>query len=336
MRSVFSKTLMMIVSGMRAKYFLSLVTSLCFVCGIFAIEVLECGLGKSEYEGFVFGGQPAAKGAWPWLVALIHRKHEKFFCGGSLISAKHVLSGKVAIRENIFHLVTNSNSAAHCFQGKGNPEVLSPFLVKALVGKHNLSIENEAGSKGHLVRDIVIHHEWKYDQEKYIADIAILELHDAADLNTFVRTVCLPQQSHNSVTGTGMVVGWGKSEYSNGPNEATPLELQEPAIDDGTCYTTFYKLAIYSSSPQMFCGGFANQRKAACTGDSGGGFYFPEGRIWTVRGIVSGGLKTVYGCEVNAYTLYTKIAIFRDWITNVMNSTIDWLKVDFRCEFLDG
>jgi Trypsin len=51
-----------------------------------------CGSRRSV-TGTVFGGNEVKKNSWPWLVALFNRKNEKFFCAGSLISKRHVLSG---------------------------------------------------------------------------------------------------------------------------------------------------------------------------------------------------------------------------------------------------
>lgn len=77
---------------MGNKVFLSLVFS-CFVC---AIEAQQCGYGKSSFSAFAVGGGDSKKGNWPWIVALIHIESKQFFCGGSLVSAKHVLSGEIA------------------------------------------------------------------------------------------------------------------------------------------------------------------------------------------------------------------------------------------------
>lgn len=60
-----------------------------------------CGQGRSEYNGEIVGGTQTTKGDWPWLVALTHGENDDFFCGGSLISAKHVLSGKVVTHKFI-------------------------------------------------------------------------------------------------------------------------------------------------------------------------------------------------------------------------------------------
>lgn len=88
-------------SGMSPKYFLSLVILLCLVSVILATNSQKCGIIETELAG---PGSVTAAGKWPWLVALFQIKSiriYKFFCVGSLISAKHVLSGKVANRENI-------------------------------------------------------------------------------------------------------------------------------------------------------------------------------------------------------------------------------------------
>jgi secreted trypsin-like serine protease len=53
----------------------------------------ECGVVKYTSE-LIYGGQYAKKGAWPWLVALHDSKTDEFFCGSTLVSPKHVLTGK--------------------------------------------------------------------------------------------------------------------------------------------------------------------------------------------------------------------------------------------------
>lgn len=200
--------------------------------------------------------------------------------------------------------------------------------MEAFLGKYNLSDENETGSSSHSISKIIIHPDWRYIEEKFDADIAILKLDNAAYFDTFARPVCLPEQSNNAITSTGLVAGWGKTENSESFNEFTPFEVPVPVIDDAVCYTTVPKLGRYSS-PRMFCGGFVNQGKAVCKGDSGGGFFTRDERsIWTLRGIVSGGLQTASGgCEVNAYSLYTNVAKFRNWITEIMQR----VKVVFSC-----
>lgn len=54
-------------------------------------------------SGLVLGGKRTDRGQWPFLVALRHIIHKRFFCGGSLISSKHVLTGLLLISK-YFHV----------------------------------------------------------------------------------------------------------------------------------------------------------------------------------------------------------------------------------------
>lgn len=55
----------------------------------------ECGKQKSA-NAFVFGGSAVSVGDHPWIVPLIRKYNDKFFCGSNLISRQHVLTGKRA------------------------------------------------------------------------------------------------------------------------------------------------------------------------------------------------------------------------------------------------
>lgn len=52
-----------------------------------------CGTRIGKF-GMMFGGNQTQKGEWPWIVAFFFQPGDRFFCGGSLISIKHVLSGE--------------------------------------------------------------------------------------------------------------------------------------------------------------------------------------------------------------------------------------------------
>lgn len=55
--------------------------------------VRSCGKVKFA-SGMVIGGSKIRRGQWPFLVALHHLEDKTFFCGGSLISTRHVLTGE--------------------------------------------------------------------------------------------------------------------------------------------------------------------------------------------------------------------------------------------------
>lgn len=48
-------------------------------------------------KGFVINGTQFERGSYPWMVALMYKKDfqpPKYFCGGSLISSTHVVTGE--------------------------------------------------------------------------------------------------------------------------------------------------------------------------------------------------------------------------------------------------
>ena len=49
----------------------------------------------------VGGGPLDDRTKWPWLVAFTHNEENEYFCGGSLISKRHVLAGEKNISYQI-------------------------------------------------------------------------------------------------------------------------------------------------------------------------------------------------------------------------------------------
>lgn len=76
---------------MRLREILIILLAISGVCvGRASRKVPQCGK-RSVFDGNIFGGDHTEVNAWPWLVALRH--NDVFFCAGSLVSTKHVVSG---------------------------------------------------------------------------------------------------------------------------------------------------------------------------------------------------------------------------------------------------
>lgn len=62
------------------------------------ISTIDCGTITAKLESRMSGGEKTDRGQWPFLAALFTVKEEEndFYCGGSLISPRHVLTGIVA------------------------------------------------------------------------------------------------------------------------------------------------------------------------------------------------------------------------------------------------
>lgn len=206
--------------------------------------------------------------------------------------------------------------------------------VLCKLGRHDLSDAYEDGAQNYLVSDIVVHPSWNFTSAKYDSDIAIIVLLDLVEFNDYIQTICLPTPNYNEVSGMGLVVGWGKSEHSEGQNyDPTPSKVEVPAVNSSYCYSTYPKLAQHAAV-SVFCGGYEDKGKAPCMGDSGGGFYIKTKDVWNVRGIVSGSLSdNVLGCDINKFQFYTNVARYIEWITKVMEKTLElvWKYVKIEC-----
>uniref|UniRef100_A0A670K6Q8 Peptidase S1 domain-containing protein n=1 Tax=Podarcis muralis TaxID=64176 RepID=A0A670K6Q8_PODMU len=83
------------------------------------------------------------------------------------------------------------------------------------------------------------------------------------------------------------------------PSPQTLQKLQVPIIDSKTC-SALYRTNIADGpiprviKDDMICAGFAEGRKDACKGDSGGPMVCPVGQSWVLAGIVSWG----EGCAI--------------------------------------
>ncbi|CRK96186.1 CLUMA_CG009615, isoform A [Clunio marinus] len=293
------------------------------ICLVLSFLVIEESFGQCGQQKIlvnrIFGGDSTQPGEYPWLVAFYERRSNTFFCAGSLISQKHILS------------------AAHCFQNKREINKLPPEFVEAHLGKFNLSVQNESNSKKYLIWELILHPDWDFNHEKFDADLSIAVTKQSIQFSNYIRPVCLPSLSYDEINGIGSVVGWGKSsEYEL--HAIVPSKLNLPAINASHCYTKFPELAAFSSN-RAFCGGFENEGRSPCLGDSGGGFYFDVNDIWIIRGVISASsFDPITGCDVNKFSIYTNIPRFVDWITTTMSDTkeIKWIDWMFTCKRFDN
>ncbi|CAG0887677.1 unnamed protein product [Darwinula stevensoni] len=142
-----------------------------------------CGLIKKKgasAQRLVRGGKKAAPEAWPWQAAIYDNNAQvkDIICGGALIGSQWVLT------------------AAHCVvDGDDTIAVrdVNDFFV--YLGKHhrNMSMDDEVVQKM-KVTQIMVHDNYTGLE----SDIALMKLHDSANITKWVQLICLPSNDELS------------------------------------------------------------------------------------------------------------------------------------------
>lgn len=214
----------------------------------------------------------------PWIASL--QRNNKHVCGASVVSQSAVIT------------------AAHC---------LLYIRTKSQLSIRMGSVHLYKGGMHLKVTKYMQHPNYNFLNSSN--DIAIVYFNLPSDITSMtLATVKLPVDLSNLTIGTvTSVFGWG----ATGENFPAVFQLRSvdvPIVSTEDCSRS-YENRIGAS---MICAGYLEGNKDACQGDSGGPL-MADGN--TLVGIVSFG----EGCARPAkYGVYTKVALFTNWIKQLI------------------
>lgn len=172
---------------------------------------VTCG-SVSYSSGLVIGGNETEPGQWPFLVSLHHLRERYFFCGGSLITSQHVLTGDCAN----FKLVSliwlrTMFTAAHCIQYKNQRFLLTARELIVFLGRYKLGDSGDPNAVNSTVDKIHVHPDWNFSSESWDADLALLVLPKSVKFTSYIQPVCLPADDNVEDYNEGTVVSKRKT-----------------------------------------------------------------------------------------------------------------------------
>lgn len=210
------------------------------------VDPNDCG--QQEYtSGRIVGGIEAPNGNWPWMAAIfLHGpKRTEFWCGGSLIGTKYILT------------------AAHCTRdSKQRPFAARQFTVR--LGDIDLSTDSEPSAPVTFkVKEVRAHPQ--FSRVGFYNDIAILVLEQPVRKSKYVIPVCLPQPALTTkerLSGRrATVIGFGTTYYG-GKESPNLRQANLPIWRNEDCNRAYFQ----PITDNFLCAGYSEGNVDACQG----------------------------------------------------------------------
>ncbi|EFA04565.1 brachyurin [Tribolium castaneum] len=251
-------------------------------CVVFSLQT------QPHKDGRIIGGNVARAGQFPFAAAItVKTRDSKFFCGGSILTSKHILS------------------AGHCVNGAVE------FTVQ--VGSNHLEGDDNYRYIA-STNDYILHPEYDPDTLAHNLGFVVLRMDLRLIVGYLWYVSYLPTTDlvdSEAVT----TLGWGQlSDDSVGPvNDLHYVEVV--TLSNLECKI------IYGDqiTEDMVCVE-GNYNEGSCIGDSGGPLV-QEVRLGLMKQVGIATFVSMNGCESTDPSGFTRIYPHLEWIQNVTNRT---------------
>uniref|UniRef100_A0A1L8DQA5 CLIP domain-containing serine protease n=1 Tax=Nyssomyia neivai TaxID=330878 RepID=A0A1L8DQA5_9DIPT len=267
----------------------------------------KCGRETSKHR--LLGGQLAQLDEYPWMVRLQYKTEDndfKYFCGGSLINDRYVMT------------------AAHCVRNPGS------FVLNGVrVGEYDTSKDHDCIGgeclpkvQDILVEETILHPE--YNSRKHKNDIALLRLKEPVQLNEFIQPICLPfseQFKTNTFDGKRLYTsGWGTA----GGGTGTPINIKQNTqfvgVNNEKCNEIYSSHNIDVGQDQL-CASPKNGIDDSCKSDSGAPLMTQDPKSnkgnWYAVGVLSFGSRCG---QTDWPDVFVRVSEYLDWISQTVKA----------------
>nr|AAL15154.1 serine protease [Creontiades dilutus] len=251
-----------------------------------------CGWANRSGGSRIVGGTYYKANEYPFIVgiATVGARGYAPFCGGSIITANHVIT------------------AAHCT----DDIIKARTRTAVLLGSHDRSRPSSTAVTINVER--INQHE-KYNANTIANDISILTLASSINFNKLIGPVCLPLPGLDVSGQTVRVLGWGAERFQ-GAMTMRPKKLDTTAVSPAQC-AAIWRGLVSATNPTQVC--TLSKKETACQGDSGGPVVWrdPQTNRYTLIGLVSFGAA----CTDEKPTVNTRVAAYLPWIKQQIAAT---------------